>query len=216
MATSGQGGSSKPKKTFRAIVKMTLPRSIPKKILLLQGIIQCIADNIYFINISPAIGEANDRMETLLEKQALTYSRTIGTAADRDAALFSMLIIYYAWKAYVQMIADLDPQNSITIIESSGFKVRKARVHEKQILKVIKGKAPATAKLMALSLERTATYEWQWSADGENWVNFKKTTSVANTTKSDLKSGVVYYFRWRGGCSKIETDWCDPVAFVRL
>jgi len=204
------------KKNTRPVVVMEVPAKIAEKVLLPKKFITSFTGNAWLPSPTPPIGVVTGHSATLDAKQALVSTRTIGTAADRDVSLNVVMLDLYAWKAYTQLIADSDPLNAITIIESGGFRVRHAPLREKQILSVKKGTGPGTAKLIGLAIGRRASYDWEYSTNGEEWKSFGKSTPVAKTEITGLKSACIYYFRYRGNTSKTEGDWCDPVAFIRL
>jgi len=206
----------KVKKNTRALVVMDEPDTIAEKVQFPDEIIAAVNASTWLTGIVPTVAVVTGHSATLKSKHALVALRTIGTAADRDVALNVTRLDLFCWKAFVQMTADANPVNAITIIESAGFKVRHSMVREKPILSAKKGSAPGSVMLIALAVARKASYDWEYSTDGQEWIRFDKSTPVAKTTMTGLKSGTIYYFRYRGNTAKVEGGWCDPVAFVRI
>jgi hypothetical protein len=205
-----------PIKKYRAIAVMDEPRKIADKVLLPNKIITCVTGNAWIPTPIPSIADVTTHAEKVVEKQNIVFTGLIGAAAARNVAYDLVKLDLNCWKAQVQMIADNNPLNAITIIESCGFKVKHVPEKTKKPLEAKNGDAPNTAKLIAKALGLKVSYEWQQSTDGTTWTNLPKSTTVANITATGIKSATLYYFRFRGNTSKVEGNWSDPIAFIRL
>jgi len=203
------------KKSYRPVVKLKIPQKWADRIFLAKGIIFAFTGNAYITAPSPTILVVNGHVLQLDAAEAKVKTRVIGSAAERDVKWEVVLLDLYAWKALVQLIADGDFVNSIAIIESAGFAVRCAPLREKPTLKVEKGSAPGTAKLIAKSLGKRIAYDWGISEDGQNWRIIDGSTNCAKKDVTDLKAACIYFFRVRGNTS-VTGAWSDPVAFIRL
>ncbi len=206
----------KVKKNTRPVVVMDIPTRIADKVLYTPKIITAFTGNPWLGTPSPTILVVQGHQDTLVDKQAIASTRVIGSAADRDVAWNVILLDLYAWKAYVQLIADGDLVNAITIILSAGFQVRHAPLNEKRILAVKAGTAPNSAILIAKAVAKRASYDWEWSLDGQVWTRFGSSTPIAKTVMTGMKPATIHFFRYRGNTTKQEGSWCDPVAFIRL
>jgi len=203
-------------KNTRAIAVMDEPKKIADKVLFPKKFILAMTTNTWSITAVPTVLIVTGHSETLDTKETVVSTRVIGSASDRDVAYNVVKLDLFCWKAQVQMKADQDPTNAITIIESYGFRVKHVPKRQKPPLSVKKGTAPNSAILKALAVGRKASYDWEWSGDGQAWTRFGKSTPVANTSMTDIRPNTLYYFRYRGNTTKEEGSWSDPVAFVRL
>jgi len=192
------------------------PRTIADKVLWVGGHINSMTNNTYITTPLPTILAATGHYTALTDKQSEVPTRTLGIAAERDADYKVCKLDILCWKAQVQLTADNNPSMAIAIIQACGFKVKQSSSLLKPILKALMGNTPNSAKLIAKSLGRNSTYEWQQSYDGENWTDFDRSTNKANVVANNIKAATLIFFRFRASNSKIETDWCDPVAFIRL
>jgi hypothetical protein len=203
-------------KKMRTIAVMDEPRSIAERVLFPRKFIKAFTGNSWVPTPVPAIVDVTAHADKLDEKQTIVTTRLMGAAAARNDAYALVKMDLCCWKAYVQMIADSNPENAITIIESCGFRVKHVPLREKKPLEAKAGSAPNTVYLIAKALGIKVSYEFQLSTDGIKWENFPKTTTVANIVATGIKSATIYYFRYRGNTSKVEGNWSEPVAFIRL
>jgi hypothetical protein len=205
-----------PYKKFRAIAVMDEPRIIADKRLFPRKFIKALTGNVWVPAPAPTIADVTSHADLVDEKQGVVFTGLIGAVAARNAAYDIVKLDLCCWKAQVQMIADNNLLNAVTIIESCGFSVKHVPEKSKKPLEAKNGSAPNTARLIAKALGRRVSYEWQQSTDGIRWEKLPKSTTVAYTTATGINSAVLYYFRYRGITNKVEGNWSDPVAFIRL
>lgn len=203
---------SKRKTYYRPVVVADLPDTISDFIGYAHKLPLLFANSPFNLNPNPGIAQYNADLAILDKKQAIAKTRLVGSASERNIAMDVTRINIFAWKAYIQLRADLDKDNAVAIIESAGFKVKHVSRRVKDILKAIKGKAPNSVKLTGKALGRKIAYEWQYSTDGHNW-NSVFATPMADTIINDLLPATVYYFRYRGN-RRTEGQWCDMIAYL--
>jgi hypothetical protein len=115
--------------------------------------------------------------------------------------------------AYVQSVADANPSQGQSIIESAGMSVRAIGAHPKAELKALPGPVPGSVKLMAKAAADRASYDWQYSSDQKTWV-YAPESLQAKTVISGLTSGATYYFRFRALIKTGEGAWSVVVSAI--
>jgi hypothetical protein len=132
----------------------------------------------------------------------------------RNARLARLESLVKRLKAYVQAVADDDPDNAVSIIESAGMSVKKPTAPSKPPLYVKPGRVSGAVRAVARAVAKEAQYEWQWSSDGgKTWEDAPKTLQ-AKTVIRGLPSEVKCLFRFRAVTRRKRTDWSEPVAGV--
>jgi len=58
-------------------------------------------------------------------------------------------------------------------------------------------------------VDRTATYQWQRSTDGIEWIDLAD-TNEASAVVAGLSPGTLYFFRYRTLLRNVLSDWSDP------
>ena len=98
-------------------------------------------------------------------------------------------------------------------IVKCGFPVRRRSSYAKLPLRAIPGELPGTVLLIARAVAPVAIYSWQYSLDGQTWVNAGETLQ-AETLLSGLTSACYHHFRFRARARTRETDWCQPFTLL--
>jgi hypothetical protein len=129
--------------------------------------------------------------------EATALTRVKGAAVTRNEKYLALHSDLQHLMAYVQSVADANPANAQSIIESAGFAVRKTTSHPKGPITVTAGPVPGAVKLVAKASSTRASYEWQFSTDQKTWTNAPSTLQ-AKAAIVGLTSGTVYSFRFRG------------------
>ena len=100
------------------------------------------------------------------------------------------------------------------IIESAGMAVRKAPTRRARAFEAKAGAVSGSAKLVATSASRRASYEWQYSTDGgKTWIP-APVTLKAKTTIGGLVPGATVLFKYRPVTKAGEGDWSQAVSLV--
>jgi hypothetical protein len=111
-------------------------------------------------------------------------------------------------------VADAAGETAPSVIASAGMGVKKPVLRNKAALAAKAGPTSGTVHLVAKSVTRRASYEWQWSADGGKTWNLAPSTLQAKTTILGLPVATSVEFRFRSVTKAGEGDWSQVVTFV--
>ena len=114
----------------------------------------------------------------------------------------------------VQGVADDNPENAGSIIESSGMNVKKKGSYTKPDFAVKPGRVRGSVRLEVRSAGDRGGYEWAWSIDGgKTWLT--RATTQTSTDIDGLPSGVTCLFRYRVTTPREGTgNWSEAVEFL--
>lgn len=198
------------KSTHRVLVSLDLPEPVAARLTAVGAMLQAMTDNPWFPDPSPSLATVAAALAEVRQAEVAAQSKTVGTVAFRDEKLVALDSLLKRLKAYVQGVADDNPGNAGSIIETAGMSAWKAAAGPKPPITVKAGRKPGTVEIVVRAAAKEATYEWQWSADGgQTWVT-APTTLQAKTLLTGLPSGVVCLFRFRTVTRKVGTNWCAP------
>jgi hypothetical protein len=136
-----------------------------------------------------------------------------GAATQRNAKKTKVVQDLRHLRDYVQQVAETLTTDALTVVESSGFSVRKQTSIHKQALAVKDGKVSGSVELVAKAVARTATYYWQYSLDGKTWTSWPETMK-ATALITGLTVGSIYSFRSRALTRGGATDFSQVVTHV--
>jgi hypothetical protein len=161
------------------------------------SIVNAMTGNPSFPNPTPPLATVQADLAAYAAAEAAVLTRVKGAAVTRNAKFAVLHADLEHLMAYVQQVADESPADAQSIVESSGFSIRKTGTRLKSEIKVEAGDVPGSVKLVAKSVAHRASYEWQFSTDQKTWIN-APTTLQAKTVIDGLTSGTIYFFRFRG------------------
>ena len=161
------------------------------------SVINAMTGNASFPNPSPSLATVSADLAAYEAAEAQVVTRVKGAAVTRNAKYIVLHTDLEHLMGGVQQVADANPANAQSIIESAGFSIRKNTLHPKAPFKVEAGGVPGSVKLIAKAVDHRASYEWQYSTDQKTWTS-APTTLQAKTVITGLTSGTVFYFRVRG------------------
>jgi hypothetical protein len=196
----------------RTIVVLPRPSSVGKLLNLTKAILDSMTGNSWFPSPTPSLAKVAAARDALQAAEVSTLSKTRGTTAVRNQKKVELWSLLVRLKAFVQGVADDNPENAASIIESSGMSVKKPSVQAKPALVAKPGKVRGAAWLIVRAVAREASYEWQWSADGGETWNTAAVTLQAKTLIKGLPSATTCLFRFRAVTRRGRTDWSQPVA----
>jgi hypothetical protein len=198
----------------RVEVSLDLPTKVPELGAYTKRIVLCMTDNPWFPSPTTSLADVASAEADLESAQVATLTRERGTAQVRDDKLKVLVNLLKRLKAYVQGVADDNPENAGSIIESAGMNIKKRGSYAKPPFKVKPGKVKGSARPEARSAGDNAVYEWGWSIDGgKTWRT--RSTKQASTDVDGLPSGQTCLFRLRvttvkGG----QGNWSETVEFL--
>ena len=202
------------KKIQHVIAVLKIPRSIANFISYAKSIVMAMTGNPNFTTPSPTLVSVSEAISALEDAQSEAHTKALGTATKRDVKWADLRKELHALLAYVQGIADKNPEHARDIILSAGMKVRQqgsGRKFRFEARNIMLGSLMLTAPVAG-----RAGYDWQMGTDGKVWTTLP-TTLVAKTEVSGLTPGDTYYFRYRtittrGGTS----DWSHIISVIAL
>jgi hypothetical protein len=196
----------------RTLVVLKRPTQVPALLRFTQLIIAKMTGNPRFPSPSPSLAKVTAALADLEDAEVATQSKTRGLVAARNAKLSTLVSLLERLRGYVQSVADDDPDNAVSIIESAGMSVKAPTAAAKPPLYAKPGKVKGSARLVARAVAKEASYEWAWSSDGgKTWDEAPKTLQ-AKTVITGLPSEVTSLFRFRARTRRKLTDWSEPVA----
>jgi hypothetical protein len=181
----------------RTTVVLKMPARKASVATFASSVIHAMTNNPSFPNPSPPLATVSADLAAYEAAEAAVVTRVKGAAVARNAKYVALYTDLDHLMADVQKVADADPANAQSIIESAGFGIRKTGSHLKSAIKVEAGGVPGSVKLIAKAVGHRASYEWQYSTDQKTWANAPSTLQ-AKTVITGLTSGTAYYFRFRG------------------
>lgn len=198
----------------RILVSLKLPKTAPELLLVAQRILTAMTDNPFFPSPNPSLKKLAAALADLGDAETTALSRARGTAAARNGKRAVLVSLLNRLKAYVQGVADDDPEQAASIIESAGMHVQDRVLPAKAPFVVKPGPVSGSAILVARAVAKEANYAWATSADGGvTWKPLPQ-TKPAKTLVTGLPVGQKVSFRFRATTRKGMGDWCEAVEFL--
>lgn len=198
----------------RTLVALNLPLSTAKLLRLAEVIVEKMTDNEWFPSPSPSLAKVTAASQALESAEVDRLSGTKGKAAVRNAKRSALWSLLTRLKAYVQGVADDNPEHAASIIEGAGMDVKQKTPPKKPPFEVKPGPVSGSVRLVVRAVAKEAFYEWGVSTDGgKTWTSRGKTAQTQKILK-DLPVGETCSFRFRATTRRGQGDWCAPVAFL--
>jgi hypothetical protein len=202
------------KSTGRSTVTLKLPVSIPALITYARGIVTRMTANPSFPNPTPSLAAVTQAIDDLQNAETATLARTKGAATTRNDKRAALVVLLQELRGYLQVTANASADNGASIIESAGVAVRKAPTRRARAFAAKPGAVSGSAKVVAVSAGRRASYEWQYSIDGgKTWIA-APVTLQAKTTIAGFAPGATAQFRFRAVTKTGEGDWSQTASLV--
>jgi hypothetical protein len=198
----------------RSFVVLKLPLPVPQLLKVAQAIIAALTNNALLPSPNPPLAALTAAVQKLDAAETATKTRAPGTVALRNLARVALLADLHTLKAYVQQVADANPDNAEAIITSAGMTVRKAPLRTKAQFAAKAGPISGTVHLVARAAAVRSAYEWEWSSDGgKTWTGVAATLQ-AKTTITGLPANTSCQFRYKAVTKTGEGDWSLPVVLL--
>jgi hypothetical protein len=200
----------------RMIAVLKLPKNnVPQIVTSVMHVVDSMTDNPWFPSPRPPLATVQAAVDALAKAQAATLSRTVGTIATRDARRLDLRSELDLLTAYVQAVADANPDQAASIIESAGMSVKRRSGPPGRVFAARRGPRADSIVLVAPKAGNRASYEWAYrvDADDSDWTLWA-TTNSATTTVTGLKPGARMLFRYRASVKNVWSDWSNPIACV--
>jgi hypothetical protein len=202
------------KQAHKPTVILKLPTPVAMLIAYGRAVVTKMTGNPSFPSPTPSLAQVSTSIDALATAQTGAIGRAKGAVTTRNEKKAALVTDLRQLKAYTQSVADAAPaENAASIIESSGFAVRKTVTHHARTFTATAGPVSGTAALRTASAGR-ASYDWQYSTDGgKTWISVPGTLQT-KTTITGLTPGANVQFRYRALTKTGEGDWSQPVALV--
>jgi hypothetical protein len=195
-------------------VALRLPDKVPDLLILSTAVGKAMAVSRWFAAPVPSLARVTAATKKLEKSQAASLSGMRGLAEARDADLVALRSLLKLMGAYVQGVADENPEHAASIIESASMSVALRGSRIKVVLAVSPGHVSGTARLVARAVAKDANYEWAMSKNaGKTWLALPQGLQ-AHTTVSGLVPGKTYSFRMRATTRRGVGEWCEPVEYL--
>ena len=203
------------KKTQQPLAILNLPRQVEILVTYAENVVARMTGNPAFTTPVPNLALVTTAIGNLHVAQTAVQARTKGTVAIRNEKRTALVTLLKQLRGYVQTTAEATPDTALSIIESSGFAVRKTAARKPRVFEALPGAVSGSAKLVAPSAGQRASYEWEYSIDGgKTWVT-QPVTMQAKTTVTGLTPGASVQFRYRPVTPKAgEGDWSQPLQLI--
>jgi hypothetical protein len=184
-------------KVRRKTVALNLHKQTPTQIVAQSNhFVTSMTGKAHFPNPNPALATISAQALALDAAFANSLSRTKGTVGKMHLALKTLSISLKGLAAYVETIANADPDNASIIITEAGMTEKKPIIHQAKTFSVVPGKVQGTA-IINIKAVPASSYSYQMTIDpnlSTSWVTIYAATRV-KYVKEGLTSGTRYYFR---------------------
>jgi hypothetical protein len=198
----------------RFVVVLLLPTRVPALIKFAQAVVAGLTNNAFFPTPNPPLPALSTLIAKLDTAETAAKTRAVGTVEARDVAKEALVQALHDVRAYVQSIANANPEQAAAMITSAALRSKTIPARLKADLAVTAGNVTGAAKIEAKAVARRAAYEWQWSADGgKTWTSLPPTLQ-ARTTVVGLPVGVTCSFRVRALTRTGEGDWSQTITYL--
>jgi hypothetical protein len=160
-------------------------------------------------------GTFNNNISDLDDAETKALTRVIGAAQERDVKKGVVDGNLNLLKAYVQSVADENPENSEAIIISAGLDVKHIGKADKDDISVKPKKGESgTMIARARKVEGTIANLWEYTVDdGVNW-NELEATSKCSTEITGLTPGDTIIVRHRPILRKGKGTWIQSAPAI--
>ncbi len=167
-----------------------------QKVQFARTVVIAMTGNVHFPTPAPALSGISTDATNLETAYQTAQTRAKGSSAQMHAMLKVLELALRALANYVETIANADPDNAVSIIESAGLSVKKASPPKPRILQVVaSGKGEVT---LSCPTEKSGTYKWEFTTgDPSVEANWKFLTEVRKSkfVQTGLTSATTYHFR---------------------
>jgi hypothetical protein len=198
----------------RVLAVLKPPKRVPAFITYGSNIVARMTGNPSFPKPSPSLAKVKAAIAALQKAEAAVLSGKRGLAIPRNDARAVALRLLQELTAYVQKIADANPEEALAIIESAGLSAKRSsgtRAHKFEVTPT--GISGSVRLTLPVAGDR-AVYLVQMSIDGrKTWIDLpqnNKSTSVV----PQLTPATIVFFRYRTVTPKGKSDWSDPISLM--
>lgn len=187
------------------------PQNVPRYLTSCHLILTMMTGNTNFPEPAPPLSEVSSEVDKLAACEELARKGGKGMVQERNVALRKTHSKMTVLKAFVQAVANEDPERAEAIIHSAGMNVAKPRTRTKLPIQARLGEGHGRVVLDAKALPKPVQYRWQMSTDQETWTDVAETFATKTTVKG-LVPSTVYSFRLRTVTKSGPSEWSQPVT----
>jgi hypothetical protein len=196
----------------KTLAALKLPTQVPALVVVADAIVLAMTDNAAFPAPTPPLAEVTAALAELHVAEVATRTRTRGTVALRNEKRAVLIGLLVRLKAYVQGVAEADPERAPALIESAGLHVKPSVAPAKRPFEAKPGAVTGSVRLVVRSAGDRASYQWAWSTDGGATWHPAPATLQSRTVLTGLPSGATCSCRYRPVTKGGEGDWSEPVV----
>jgi len=178
-----------------ARVALGLPRANKDLVAFSKNVLAALTNNAHFPSPDPTLAVFSTDI-TAFDQTETTSFKDPSETAQRNTTKLKVVQDLHHLADYVQSIAETAGDDSVAVITSSGFNVRKRAVVDKPAFAAKDGPTSGSVRLAAKAVAHVATYYWEYSLDAKTWTRAPDTLK-AGVTISGLTPGQLYSFRFR-------------------
>ena len=196
------------------IAVLILPKRVPALITYAQSVVTAMTGNPSFPAPAPALPVVTTAIAALQTAETTALTRVKGAVEARNQERAALVTLLGQLRGYIQTVADADVETAATVIRSAGIAVKRTGARSPRVFDAQQGAASGSARLVAATAGRRASYEWQFSTDGgKTWVMAPSTLQAA-TTVTGFTPGVTVEFRYRPVTKTGEGNWSQTVQLI--
>ena len=109
----------------KTLAALNLPTQTPALLGVARAIVQAMTDNPSFPSPAPSLAKVSAAQSALEAAEVATQTNARGTAVARNEKRAVLVGLLVQLKAYVQGVADEDPDGAMGIIESARMSIKK-------------------------------------------------------------------------------------------
>ncbi|MFI5151334.1 MAG: hypothetical protein ACHQRM_16505 [Bacteroidia bacterium] len=187
----------------------------PQVVALANHYVTQMTGNPHFPAPSPGLSAITAQANALDTAYNTSLTRTRGTVGAMHIELKKTDVQLKLLAAYVESIANADPQNAEVIIQSAGMTVKKPAARAPKTFTAIPGKLKGQVILNTKAVKQTA-YIYQMTTDPNtpsSWATIYTGTKV-KFIMTGLPSATHMYFRVAYCTKGVQGNWSDPLQVV--
>ncbi len=201
-------------KVPRTLISLNLSKSALALIAFTKSVIQSMTGNAYFPNPQPPLATVQTALDELMSAEAAATKRALGAVATRNEKRTVLVALLEELRVSVQKVADANPEQAPSVINSAGMPVRKPAVRKPRVFSAVQGAVSGTVKLIVPSAGHRSSYDWQWSSDGGKTWQLLPSTIQARTTVTGLPPATNASFRYRAVTKTGVADWSEVISLL--
>jgi hypothetical protein len=196
----------------RVIAALNMPRRIHDYISQAEFIGSRLASDPLYAGSSPPLAVFEAHLAALQKAALNVHTRALGSVEARNAAFAAVDADLQALRLFVEHLAAASPDGPM-IIANAGMSVKNATGPVKSGFVVKLGTVSGKARMIARAERIKASYDWQYSRDGEAWISLESTVESQQDVEG-LVPGAVYFFRYRTLTRAGTSDWSQVVSVM--